>query len=92
MRVLPVRRRAVVSGVVQGVGFRWSARAEAQRLGVTGFARNRPDATVEVEAEGPPAAVAAFVSWLKKGPPSARVSSVELSDLSPLGSTEFDVG
>jgi len=92
MSVFPVRRRAVVSGVVQGVGFRWSARAEAQRLGVTGFARNRPDATVEVEAEGTPAAVAAFVSWLKKGPPSARVSSVELSDLSPLGSTEFDVG
>ena len=88
----PVRKRAVVSGAVQGVGFRWSARAEAQRLGVAGFARNLADATVEVEAEGPPAAVAAFVAWLKKGPPSARVSGVELSDLSPRGSTGFDVG
>jgi len=92
MRVSAVRKRAVVSGVVQGVGFRWSARAEAQRLGVVGFARNLADATVEVEAEGPPAAVAAFAAWLKKGPPGARVNGVDLSDVPPRGSTGFDVG
>lgn len=92
MRVSPVRKRVVVAGVVQGVGFRWSARAEAQRLGVVGFARNLPDATVEVEAEGPPAAVAAFVAWLKKGPPSARVSGIETSDVPARGSAGFDVG
>ena len=92
MRVVPVRKRAVVSGRVQGVGFRWSARAEAQRLGVTGFARNLADATVEVEAEGTPPAVAAFVSWLEKGPPSARVTAVAVTDVRLRGSTEFDVG
>ena len=91
MRVLPVRKRAIVSGVVQGVGFRWSARTEAKRLGVTGFARNLADATVEVEAEGPPAAVAAFIGWLHKGPPGARVGAVDLSDVSPRGSSSFDV-
>ena len=86
-----VRKRAIVSGVVQGVGFRWSARGVAQSLGVSGFARNRADATVEVEAEGAPDAVDTFVAWLRHGPPGAKVTAVEVSGLSPNGSTGFDV-
>jgi len=74
-----VRVRATVSGIVQGVGFRWSARTEAARLAVTGFARNRPDGTVEVEAQGAPDAVSAFVDWLRHGPAGASVAGVELS-------------
>ena len=86
-----VRRRAVVSGVVQGVGFRWSARIVAQRLGVTGYARNRLDATVEAEAEGPSPAVDEFVAWLRTGPPSASVSRVTVTEVDAKGSTSFDV-
>ena len=86
-----VRRRAVVSGVVQGVGFRWSARIVAQRLGVTGYARIRLDATVEVEAEGPSPAVDEFVAWLRTGPPSASVSGVTVTVVDATGSTSFDV-
>jgi acylphosphatase len=86
-----VRRRAVVSGVVQGVGFRWSARAVAQDLGVTGYARNLLDATVEVEAEGPADAVDTFVEWLRHGPPSASVADVAVTGLQPEGSAEFAV-
>ena len=87
-----VRRRAVVSGVVQGVGFRWSARTVAQGLNVSGFARNRPDDTVEVEAEGSLAAVDEFIDWLRQGPPSASVTGVTIAELEPTGSTTFDVG
>ena len=86
-----VRRRVTVSGVVQGVGFRWSARTVAQGLGVTGYARNLVDATVEVEAEGPADAVDEFVEWLRQGPPSASVSGVEVTGLSPTGSRAFEV-
>ena len=86
-----VRRRAIVSGVVQGVGFRWSARTVAQSLGVTGFARNLVDATVAVEAEGSAGAVDTFVEWLRHGPPGAKVTAVEVSGLSPTGSTDFEV-
>ena len=87
-----VRRRVIVSGVVQGVGFRWSARTVAQNLGVTGHARNLVDATVEVEAEGQPDGVDEFVEWLRHGPPSASVSGVVVTELTPVGSTEFRVG
>lgn len=80
-----------MTGSVQGVGFRWSARLEAQRLGVTGYARNRVDGAVQVEAEGEPAAVDAFVAWLRTGPPSAAVAGVEVGELEPTGSAGFEV-
>ena len=77
---------------MQGVGFRWSARSVAQRLGVTGFARNRADDTVEVEAEGDAAAVDEFLAWLHVGPPSATVAGVDVTVVEPTGSAAFDVG
>jgi acylphosphatase len=86
-----VRRAAVVSGRVQGVGFRWSTREQAQRLAVTGFARNRADGAVDVEAEGEPTAVDALVAWLRVGPPFAEVSGVEVRDVTPRGDSRFDV-
>jgi acylphosphatase len=86
-----VRLRAVVTGSVQGVGFRWSARLEAQRLGVTGYARNRADGAVQVEAEGPTGAVDAFVAWLRIGPPSASVANLEVTTVDPVGSVAFEI-
>jgi acylphosphatase len=68
--------RFVVSGLVQGVFFRASTRAEAQRLGVAGSARNLPDGCVEVIAQGNEASLEALEKWLRKGPPSARVDAV----------------
>ncbi|MGO9409840.1 MAG: acylphosphatase [Spirochaetia bacterium] len=70
--------RALVHGRVQGVGFRWSAVREARSLGLSGLVANRPDGTVEVIAEGDPARLARLVNWLEKGPPGARVSSVDV--------------
>ena len=69
-----VRRRVVVGGRVQGVFFRDSTRREAQQRGVSGWARNLPDGRVEVVLEGGPDEVAAVLSWLRDGPPHARVA------------------
>jgi acylphosphatase len=87
-----VRRRAVVSGRVQGVWYRDSARREAERLGVAGSATNLPDGTVALEAEGPTAAVDAFLTWAAAGPPRAQVTAVLVEDQPPTGQAGFVVG
>lgn len=74
--------RFLVSGLVQGVGYRWFARRAAVRLGLSGVARNLPDGTVEVIAAGSVQALAEFEVELRRGPPSARVRAVEKSELS----------
>ena len=86
-----VARRFVASGRVQGVFFRDSTRREANRLGVTGWVRNRPDGTVEAHAEGPREAVEALVRWAREGPRHADVDDVSVSDAEPAGCTRFDV-
>lgn len=86
-----VRRRGIVRGLVQGVGFRMSAREEASRSGLAGFARNLADGGVEVEVEGPGPAVAEFLEWLHTGPSWARVESVDIGVLEPTGEAGFHV-
>jgi acylphosphatase len=71
-----LRLRLHVTGRVQGVWFRGSTEQEARRLGVHGWVRNRPDGSVEVLAEGEPAAVRALAAWCQHGPPAARVARV----------------
>jgi acylphosphatase len=83
--------RAVVHGRVQGVFFRDSTRREAQRLGVAGWVRNRPDGTVELHAEGPPDAVEALLAFARTGPPNASVERVDAVDAKPEGVHGFDV-
>jgi acylphosphatase len=68
--------RCVVAGRVQGVFFRASAREQAQRLGLTGYARNLPDGRLEILACGEPAAVAQLREWLRTGPSMAEVTGV----------------
>jgi acylphosphatase len=75
-----VRYRVIVHGHVQGVWFRESTRAEAERLGVNGWVRNRHDGTVEVVAEGDPADVAQLVAWCRVGPPRAVVAGVDVRE------------
>jgi acylphosphatase len=86
-----IRRHAVVHGEVQGVGFRYSARQKASELGLAGFVRNRADGSVEAEIEGPDAAVAAMLEWLGAGPAWARVTAVDIDELSPLGEPGFRI-
>jgi acylphosphatase len=71
-----VTRRFLVFGKVQGVFFRHSARLEAKRLMVRGIARNLPDGSVEVLAQGRASAVDELRTWLQHGPAQARVDEV----------------
>lgn len=86
-----VRVRARVAGHVQGVWYRESCRREAERLGVAGWVRNQPDGSVELEAEGPRAAVDALLAWARQGPPRAAVATVTVDDRPPRGDTAFRV-
>jgi len=70
------RLNAIVSGRVQGVNFRTHTQHEATRLGLTGYALNRNDGSVQVVAEGERAALEQLLAWLRRGPPSARVDDV----------------
>ena len=71
------RLHAVVSGIVQGVNFRYYTEHRAESLGLTGWVANRWDGTVEVVAEGPRADLQVLLDWLGHGPPSASVTGVE---------------
>ena len=77
--------RCQVAGRVQGVFFRASAREQAVRLGLTGYARNLPDGRVEVLVCGEPRAVDKLREWLRAGPPQAAVTGVafEAQDYQP---------
>ena len=67
-----------ISGRVQGVNFREAMRREGERLGVTGWVRNRSDGTVEAVVQGAPEMVDAIVAWARRGPPGARVDNVQV--------------
>lgn len=69
-------RNLRIRGRVQGVGYRWSLCAEAQRLGLTGWVRNRQDGSVEALVSGPVEAVDALLLWAQRGPSMARVDAV----------------
>ena len=78
-------------GEVQGVGFRYTARLEAQRIGVSGWVTNRRDGSVEAEIEGDEASVRTMLDWLAQGPPGAVVGSTEVSEVEPTGERGFRI-
>lgn len=74
------RVSAIISGRVQGVAFRASTVGVARDHGLTGWVRNRADGSVELEAQGNDAQVAALLAWCARGPPAARVTGVAVED------------
>lgn len=80
-----IGRRCHVSGRVQGVYYRASAREQALRLGLSGYARNLDDGRVEVLVVGDRAAVDSLIKWLHIGPPAAHVSEVAVQEIDPRG-------
>ncbi|MDD3643769.1 MAG: acylphosphatase [Candidatus Krumholzibacteria bacterium] len=80
--------RIRVAGLVQGVGFRFFVLREAGRIGVKGYVRNLPDGSVEAVASGGNVAVEEFISRLRIGPSSARVSGVAVEEIR--GSRDYD--
>ena len=86
---MTVRKRVIVSGRVQGVFFRDSARRAAEREGISGSARNLDDGRVELVLEGDDDAVERIVRWAREGPDSADVDDVEVTDEDPTGASGF---
>ena len=84
-----IRRRLIVHGRVQGVGFRYSLARQAQSRGVAGSAANRPDGVVEVVLEGEQEAVESLVRWCGEGPRGAVVERVDVSEEQPEGLRGF---
>lgn len=76
---------------MQGVGFRYEARARATSLGVAGWIENSPDGSVEAVLEGDPDRVAGMIEWCRAGPPGARVGDLELTWEEPAGEVGFGV-
>jgi acylphosphatase len=74
-------KHLIIHGRVQGVGFRESMRWEAERLGVTGWVRNRRDGTVEAVVAGSAESVKAVVAWAHRGPSAAKVTDVTVAEV-----------
>jgi acylphosphatase len=83
--------RLIIKGLVQGVGFRASLREVALHYGVSGWVRNRNDGSVEALLEGDEEKIDAVILWARRGPPRARVTSVEKFDVQYIGLKEFRI-
>ncbi len=84
------RLRISVSGRVQGVFFRANARREARRLGLTGFARNEPDGSVNIEVQGEESSLKKFLAWAGHGSGLARVDETTHEAIPPVSDeTDF---
>jgi acylphosphatase len=87
-----VARRYLVSGRVQGVGFRFFAHESAAAEGVSGWVANLPDGRVEIWIEGDDESVERVERKIRRGPPGARVEQVDTRDETPMGRhTGFDI-
>jgi acylphosphatase len=81
-----------VTGRVQGVFFRDSTREKAVKLGLTGYANNMPDGSVEVVACGMSHALDKLGEWLQSGPPMASVKSVATTEIDYVSFRKFTIG
>src|SRR5205085_8600207 len=89
LAVMAVRRRVVVSGRVQGVGFRAAVSRHARTRGVAGWVRNLPSGQVEAVFEGDEPAVTGMVRYCGEGPSGAIVAGIEVLEETPVGETGF---
>jgi acylphosphatase len=88
---MAVRRHLTAHGRVHGVGFRVSVARAAELRGVAGWAKNRPDGTVEVVLEGDEEAVESVVRFCRDGPRAASVTRLETSTEEPEGLSGFEI-
>jgi acylphosphatase len=87
-----IRRRVLISGMVQGVAFRAYTRSTARQAGVFGWVRNLRDGRVEAVIEGDVEKVNTVIAWCRRGPSSSRVEEVKVYEERPTGEfTDFDI-
>lgn len=87
----PRRMTALVTGAVQGVGYRRFVQRRAQDLGLAGFAENLSDGKVEIVAEGTADALAMLLHWVRRGPPHADVREVDVQYAETTGLVDFHI-
>ncbi len=75
------RVRVIISGRVQGVGFRYFTQREGERLGVVGWVKNLPNGDVEAEAEGDETQIDAFTEAIRRGPPASRILNYQINEI-----------
>ncbi len=78
-----------VRGRVQGVGFRYYTEKKANELNIKGFVENKGDGSVYIEAEGDVAELEHFVTWVRQGPPWARVQEITVTEMPAVDYTKF---
>lgn len=81
----------IVTGDVQGVGYRYTMRMVADDAGVSGWVRNRRDGSVEAEVEGTDEQVDEVLAWMAEGPPGSRPSTAKVDEIPPVGGHRFEV-
>ena len=86
-----IRAHAFISGVVQGVGYRFTTQRLASQLGLCGWVRNLPDGRVEAVLEGDRETVERLLNWFHQGPPGAVVDNVTVTDEPPEGLQTFNI-
>lgn len=86
-----IHKNITITGTVQGVGFRFNCKHQAQAFGIKGFVKNGQDGTVYIEAEGTLLQIHHFIQWCYKGPPHARVNSVNIEDGKVCRFKAFDI-
>jgi acylphosphatase len=86
-----IARRVVVRGRVQGVGYRYAMVDAAAAAGITGWVRNCRDGSVEALVEGDADAVTRVIAWCRRGPGSAAVEAIDVSDAAPSGAADFRI-
>jgi len=88
-----IRAHLWISGIVQGVGYRWSCHREAASRDLLGWVRNLPDGRVEAVFQGPKEEVEGMIRWCYRGPSEARVSDIEVrSEDAAEGLGDFRIG
>jgi acylphosphatase len=88
---LRIARRYVIYGRVQGVGFRYFTQNRAIACGVKGWVKNQHDGTVLVHAEGREIDLQQFETYLRMGPPGARVDQINTSQVQPQYKSSFEI-
>jgi acylphosphatase len=86
-----IHKNITVSGIVQGVGFRFSCRAMANSMGIKGFVKNLYSGDVYIEAEGTEQQMHHFTAWCYQGPSHARVTNVLIEPGEVKGFSFFDI-
>jgi acylphosphatase len=85
------RVHVIVTGDVQGVGYRYTMRMVAQEAGVSGWVRNRRDGSVEAEVEGTDEQLDDVLAWMAEGPPGSQPSTAKVDEIPTAGGRGFEV-